>query len=199
MCIIIGGRGSWLASRVVSPLISSESVTKGWQQHFSKILNCRLDAQVDEEEMEDGEYADCANWSLHISHLAAHTNSPSVPTDHYTFLTSQFTPTHPLWQLITTHISPRSSHQLTFCADWSLHISHLTVHTNSTSVPTDHYTFLTSQLTPTHPLCQLITTHISPSSSHQLAFCANWSLHISYLTVHTNSTSVPTDHYTFLT
>ena len=104
-----------------------------------------------------------------------------------------------LCQLITTHISPSSSHQLAFCADWSLHISHLTVHTNSPSVATDHYTYLTSQLTPTHLLCRLITTHFSPHSSHQLNLCANWSLHISHLTAHTNSPSVPTDHYTYLT
>jgi len=37
-------------------LINNEEQLKCWQEHFSKILNRPLDDQVDEEEMEEGEY-----------------------------------------------------------------------------------------------------------------------------------------------
>jgi len=112
-------------------------------------------------------------------------------TDPYTFLTLQLTPSHPLCWLIPTHFSPHSSHQLTLCADWSLHISHLTAHTNSPSVLTDPYTshLAAHTISPSVPTDPYISHHAAHTSSPPVPTDP----YISHLAAHINSPSVLTD------
>ena len=73
-------------------------------------------------------------------------------------------------------------------------ISHFAGHTSSPSVPTDPYIFFTLQLTPTHPLCWLIPTHLTLqlTSTHPLCWLIPTHLTLQLTSTHSLCQLIPT-------